>query len=54
MVAYVLAGLLIVGLQERGLLIVLSIYLLHGVGRALYQLIEALATPAPDELGPSS
>jgi len=53
-VAYVLAGLLIVGLQERGLLIVLSIYLLHGVGRALYQLIKALATPAPDELGPPS
>jgi len=52
--AYVLAGALIVALQERGLLIVLSFYLLHGVGRALYQLVEALATPAPDEdLGPS-
>jgi len=52
--AYVLAGLLIVGLQERGLLIVLATYLLHGVGRALYQLIEALTTPAPEEhLDPS-
>jgi len=47
--AYVLAGLLIVGLQERGLLIVLATYLLHGVGRALYQLIKALTTPAPEE-----
>lgn len=48
-VAYVLAGLLIVGLQERGLLIVLAVYLLHGVGRAIYQLGEALTTPAPEE-----
>jgi len=47
--AYVLAGLLIVGLQERGLLIVLAIYLLHGIGRALYQLVKALTTPAPGE-----
>ncbi len=47
--AYVLAGLLIVGLQERGLLVVLAAYLLHGVGRALYQLIKALTTPAPEE-----
>lgn len=47
--AYVLAGLLIVGLQERGLLLVLAVYLLHGVGRATYQLIRALTTPAPDE-----
>lgn len=47
--AYVLAGVLIVGLQERGLLIVLAVYLLHGVGRATYQLLKALATPAPEE-----
>ena len=47
--AYVLAGLLIVGLQERGLLIVLATYLLHGIGRALYQLVKALTTPAPGE-----
>lgn len=46
---YVLAGVLIVGFQERGLLIVLTVYLLHGVGRAVYQLIEALTTPAPEE-----
>lgn len=47
--AYGLAGLLIVGLQERGLLIVLTVYLLHGVGRALYKLVRALASPVPDE-----
>jgi CDP-diacylglycerol--serine O-phosphatidyltransferase len=47
--AYVLAGLLIVGLQERGLLIVLAVYLIHGIGRALYQLVKALTTPAPGE-----
>ena len=46
---YVLAGLLIVGLQERGLLVVLAVYLLHGIGRALYQLVKALTTPAPEE-----
>jgi CDP-diacylglycerol--serine O-phosphatidyltransferase len=46
--AYVLAGLLILGLQEIGLVIVLAVYLSYGVGRALYQLIEALATPAPN------
>lgn len=48
MAAYVVAGLLIVGLQERGLLIVLTAYLSIGIGRALYRLGEALATPAPD------
>jgi CDP-diacylglycerol--serine O-phosphatidyltransferase len=47
--AYVLAGLLIVGLQERGLLLVFATYLLHGMGRALYQLVKALTTPAPEE-----
>ncbi|MCS3612305.1 CDP-diacylglycerol--serine O-phosphatidyltransferase [Salinibacter ruber] len=47
--AYGLAGLLIVGLQERGLLIVLTAYLLHGVGRALYKLVRALVAPLPDE-----
>jgi len=46
---YALSGLLIVGLQERGLLIVFAVYVLHGIGRALYQLAKALATPAPDE-----
>ncbi|WP_263785432.1 CDP-diacylglycerol--serine O-phosphatidyltransferase [Salinibacter grassmerensis] len=46
--AYGLAGLLIVGLQERGLLIVLTAYLLHGVGRALYKLGRALIAPVPD------
>jgi len=46
--AYVLAGLLIVALQEIGLVVVLAVYLLFGVGRALYQLITALTTPAPN------
>jgi CDP-diacylglycerol--serine O-phosphatidyltransferase len=46
--AYALAGLLIVGLQEFGLVIVLALYLGHGIGQATYQLIDALTTPAPD------
>ena len=46
--AYVLAGVLIVALQEIGLVVVLAAYLLFGVGRALYQLITALTTPAPN------
>jgi CDP-diacylglycerol--serine O-phosphatidyltransferase len=45
--AYALAGLLIVGLQEFGLVIVLAIYLAHGIGHAVYQLIDALTSPAP-------
>ena len=48
--AYALAGLLIVGLQEFGLVIVLALYLGHGMGMAVYQLIDALTTPAPDDL----
>lgn len=48
--AYVVAGLLIVGLQEIGLVIVLAIYLGYGIGHAVYQLIDALTTPAPDDL----
>jgi CDP-diacylglycerol--serine O-phosphatidyltransferase len=48
--AYALAGLLIVGLQEFGLVIVLAIYLSYGVGHAVYQLINALTTPAPESL----
>jgi CDP-diacylglycerol--serine O-phosphatidyltransferase len=47
--AYVGAGLLIVGLQELGLLAVLAIYLAYGVGRAFVRLIEALSTPVPGE-----
>ena len=47
--AYGLAGVLIVGLQERGLLIVLTVYLMHGVGRAFYKLVRALLAPVPDE-----
>lgn len=45
--AYVLAGLLIVGLQEIGLVLVLAVYLTYGIGRAAYQLVDALTTPAP-------
>jgi CDP-diacylglycerol--serine O-phosphatidyltransferase len=48
--AYALAGLLIVGLQEIGLVIVFAFYLTIGVGRALRQLVDALTTPAPDGL----
>lgn len=47
--AYVLAGVLIVALQEFGLVIVLAVYLGHGMGRSAYQLFKALTTPAPDE-----
>jgi len=48
--AYVLAGILIVGLQERGLLVVLAGYLAYGICRATVQLIDALTTPAPEEV----
>ncbi|WP_103018966.1 CDP-diacylglycerol--serine O-phosphatidyltransferase [Salinibacter altiplanensis] len=48
MSAYGLAGLLIVGLQERGLLIVLAVYLLHGMGRSIYKLARVLLAPVPD------
>lgn len=48
--AYVFAGLLIVGLQEIGLVIVLALYLMSGIGQAGYQLFTALTTPAPDNL----
>lgn len=47
--AYGVALLLIIGLQALGLLIVLAVYLLHGVGRSTYRLIDALMTPAPEE-----
>lgn len=49
MAAYVLAGIVIVAGQEIGLVVVLAIYLCFGIGHAAYQLVEALATPAPDE-----
>jgi CDP-diacylglycerol--serine O-phosphatidyltransferase len=48
--AYALAGLLIVGLQEFGLVIVLAIYLAHGIGQAGYQLVDALTSPASENL----
>ncbi len=48
MAAYALAGLLIVGLQEIGLVIVLGVYLAQGIGHATYKLYQALTTPAPD------
>ena len=48
--AYALAGLLIVGLQEFGLVIVLAIYLGHGIGQAGYQLLDALTSPASEHL----
>jgi CDP-diacylglycerol--serine O-phosphatidyltransferase len=48
--AYALAGFLIVGLQEIGLVVVLALYLTYGMGRAVYQLIDALTTPAPENV----
>jgi CDP-diacylglycerol--serine O-phosphatidyltransferase len=48
--AYALAGVLIVGLQEFGLVIVLALYLSYGIGYAVYQLIDALTTPASENL----
>ena len=47
--AYVFAGVLIVALQELGLLIVFATYVSYGIGRAVYQLVEALTTPVPGE-----
>jgi CDP-diacylglycerol--serine O-phosphatidyltransferase len=46
---YVLAGLVILGGQALGLVLVLAVYLGVGVGQAAYRLVEALVTPAPDE-----
>ena len=46
--AYALAGLLIVGLQEFGLVVVLSVYIAYGIGQAAYQLVEALTRPASE------
>jgi len=47
--AYGIALLVIIGLQELGLVIALAAYVLHGIGRAIYRLIDALTTPVPDE-----
>ena len=47
--AYVLAGVLILALQALGLLLVIAAYLAAGIGRAVYQLVDALTTPAPGE-----
>ena len=48
--AYVMAGGLILGLQEVGLLVVLAAYLTHGIFRAVVRLVDALSTPAPEEV----
>lgn len=47
--AYGLAVLAIVVLQQIGLLVVLGVYLLHGLGMAAYRLVDALTTPVPGE-----
>jgi CDP-diacylglycerol--serine O-phosphatidyltransferase len=47
--AYGLALVAIVVLQQIGLLIVLAAYLLHGIGMAIYRLVDALTTPVPEE-----
>jgi len=39
-----------VGLQEFGLVIVLAVYLGHGIGQAGYQLVDALTSPASENL----
>lgn len=43
--AYVLAGLLVMALQEVGLLVALTLYVMHGMGQAAYRLGKALMTP---------
>ena len=50
--AYGLAVLAIMVLQQVGLLVVLAVYLLHGLGMAVYRLIDALTTPVPGEKAP--
>lgn len=47
--AYGVAVLAIIVLQQIGLLIVLGVYLLHGLGMAVYRLVDALTTPVPSE-----
>ncbi len=47
--AYGVALAAIVVLQQIGLLAVLAAYLTHGIGMAIYRLIEALTTPVPQE-----
>lgn len=49
MAAYGVALVVIVALQQIGLLVVLGVYLLHGLGMAVYRLIDALTTPVPGE-----
>ncbi|RMF60547.1 MAG: CDP-diacylglycerol--serine O-phosphatidyltransferase [Bacteroidetes bacterium] len=47
--AYVLALLVVIFLQQIGLLVVLAAYLLHGIGRSGYHVVRAiLATPLED------
>ncbi len=47
--AYGVALLVIVALQQIGLLVVLGAYLMHGLGMAVYRLVVALTTPVPGE-----
>lgn len=54
-IAYGLALVLIIFLQQIGLLLVLTAYILHGVGRSIYKLVHAILntpleteTPQPD------
>jgi CDP-diacylglycerol--serine O-phosphatidyltransferase len=50
-IAYLLGVLLIVFLQEVGLLISLAMYVSHGVGRALASLVRLLTTDSVDAEG---
>lgn len=51
--AYVLGLLLVIFLQQIGLLIVFTAYLLHGIGRAAYGLLQAILN-APKETDKSA
>ncbi len=46
--AYLVGGLAVVVLHEQGLLLVLTLYVLYGIGQAGYRLGKALCTPLPE------
>lgn len=49
---YGIGGLVVIALQQVGLLLVLASYLVHGIGRTVHQIAIALMTPIPDEEPP--
>lgn len=53
--AYMLAFLLVVFLQQIGLLFVFSVYLLYNIGRAIYRVYrEIMSMPTEEEIGEES